>query len=116
MRSPSKQVINRDIKTSMNLLLRNDTAKISLTVGREERRKISGGMEDICRELELLGWRFRTSLPILKPALLILHTHRSSSVRSALKVGMQQPYEKEKKTARNASECKIMQDFVRMHP
>jgi hypothetical protein len=29
---------------------------------------------------------------------------------------MQQSYEKEKKTARNASECKIMQDFVRMHP
>ena len=51
MRSPSKQVINRDIKTSMNLLLRNDTATLSLTVGQEERRKISGGAEDICREL-----------------------------------------------------------------
>lgn len=67
MKSPSRQVITRDIKTSMNLLLRNDIPPTPLNPSTNLKRLICQAPDIICRELEVIGWRYKTSLPIIKP-------------------------------------------------
>lgn len=49
MKSPSKQAINRDIKTSMNLLLHNDNTLNLSNQNYNFRRLISGTSESICQ-------------------------------------------------------------------
>lgn len=68
MKSPSRQVITRDIKTSMNLLLRNDMPPTPIDSNTSLKRVICQAPDIICRELEVIGWRYKTSLPIIKPA------------------------------------------------
>ena len=67
MKSPSRQVITRDIKTSMNLLLRNDMPPTPIDSSTNLKRLICQPPDLICRELEVIGWRYKTSLPIIKP-------------------------------------------------
>ena len=51
MKSPSRQVVNRDIKTCMNLLLRQDNPEKSTNNPSNLRRIICETGETICREL-----------------------------------------------------------------
>lgn len=65
--SPNKHTIKMDVKTSIGLLLHADTSQVPEHIRNCQERTIQVPKDAVQKELEILSWRFKTFLPIVKP-------------------------------------------------
>lgn len=67
MKSPARQAVKRDIKHSMALLLHGDPSPHSSSPAQPHLSPLSSPDQRTHRQIEILNWRIKTSLPVVKP-------------------------------------------------
>jgi hypothetical protein len=100
----------------MNLLLRQDNPQKPPSNPSQSRRIICETGDVICRELEVIGWRFKTSLPIIRPAsyhLSQFQERRTNFPPQAMRTSLN---DSPTKSTNTQVDTKVLMDFVRGRP
>lgn len=81
-RSPNKQTVQMDVKTSIAFLLHQDTSQLEQHNRSAQMRVIQLSNEQLKKELEIFSWRYKTYLPIVKPLEYLLKPNTHSPTKN----------------------------------